>query len=60
MALLPCEGCHDGYPDKWRDPKMTDQDFDDLKESIKEAFQEFERLQKQYVQEVGQRYHWLK
>ena len=35
---------------------MTDQEFEELKKAIREAFAELERLQKEYVKEVGQRY----
>jgi len=30
MALLPCEGCYDGYPDKWTVPD------DDIEEDEEE------------------------
>jgi len=35
---------------------MTDQEFEELKEAIKEKFRELEKLQKKYIRETGKRY----
>ena len=35
---------------------MTNQEFKQLKDQIKEAFQSLEELQQKYIREVGKRY----
>lgn len=39
---------------------MSDEEFEELKKRIEEAWEEYDRLQQEYHAETGQDYRWFK